>query len=93
MIILLSPAKTLDYDTQINNISYSIPTFLSKSKDWLTEMVSVLQQDNVGAVGPKLLFGGNKQLNANNYLYITRNIFIFLDNESFDGRGLYKEKF
>ena len=33
MIILLSPAKTLDYDTQINNISYSIPTFLSKSKD------------------------------------------------------------
>ena len=33
MIILLSPAKTLDYDSQINNISYSIPTFLSKSKD------------------------------------------------------------
>ena len=33
MIILLSPAKTLDYDTRINNISYSIPTFLSKSKD------------------------------------------------------------
>ena len=33
MIILLSPAKTLDYETQINNVKYSIPSFLSKSKD------------------------------------------------------------
>ena len=30
---------------------------LPKSKNWLNEMVSVLQQDDVGAVGPKLLFG------------------------------------
>jgi GT2 family glycosyltransferase len=29
---------------------------LSKSKDWLDEMVSILLQDDVGVVGPKLLF-------------------------------------
>ena len=33
MIILLSPAKTLDYETPVNDISYSIPSFLPKSKD------------------------------------------------------------
>lgn len=33
MIILLSPAKTLDYETPINDVSYSIPTFLPKSKN------------------------------------------------------------
>jgi GT2 family glycosyltransferase len=29
---------------------------LSKSKNWLNEMVSILLQDDVGVVGPKLLF-------------------------------------
>jgi len=29
---------------------------LSKSKDWLDEMVSILLQDDVGVVGPKLVF-------------------------------------
>ena len=33
MIILLSPAKTLDYETPINDVSHSIPSFLTKSKD------------------------------------------------------------
>ena len=33
MIILLSPAKTLDYETPINDVSHSIPSFLPKSKD------------------------------------------------------------
>jgi len=30
---------------------------LPKSKDWLDEMVSILLQDDVGVVGPKLVFG------------------------------------
>ena len=38
MIILLSPAKTLDYETQINNAKYSIPKFLSKSKDLIKNL-------------------------------------------------------
>ncbi len=38
MIILLSPAKTLDYETKIKSMSHSLPDFLSKSKNLIKNL-------------------------------------------------------
>ena len=32
MIILLSPAKTLDYDASVGNVPFTVPSLLPKSK-------------------------------------------------------------
>ena len=40
MIILLSPAKTLDYETKIKGPSFSSPYFLSKSKNLIKNLKS-----------------------------------------------------
>ena len=38
MIILLSPAKTLDYERPTINISHSVPSLLSKSKTLINSL-------------------------------------------------------
>ena len=38
MIIVLSPAKTLDYTTQRNIDDFSSPVFLNKSKNLIGEL-------------------------------------------------------
>ena len=40
MLMLLSPAKTLDYETPVTTNSFSIPDYLGKS----SELVKVLKQ-------------------------------------------------
>ena len=38
MLILLSPAKTLDYETKINDFPYTSPHFLTRSKDLIKNL-------------------------------------------------------
>ena len=38
MIIVLSPAKTLDYENKIGDENYSSPVFLNKSKKLINEL-------------------------------------------------------
>ena len=44
MIILLSPAKTLDYDTSIGNVPFTVPSLLPKSKQLIKILKSKLYQ-------------------------------------------------
>ena len=42
MIILLSPAKTLDYDTSVGNVPFTVPSLLPKSK----QLIKILKSKN-----------------------------------------------
>ena len=64
MIILLSPAKTLDYETSINKIPYSIPSFLGKSKD-LINTLKAKKPEEISS----LMKISNKLSNLNNERY------------------------
>lgn len=45
MLILISPAKSLNYDVEIPNIEYSQPTFLKKSQELITELKKLKPND------------------------------------------------
>jgi hypothetical protein len=64
MIILLSPAKTLDYDSFLNEIPYSIPSFLSESK----ELIKTLREKNTNEIS-ELMKISDKLSNLNNERY------------------------
>ena len=42
MIILLSPAKTLDYDASVGNVPFTVPSLLPKSK----QLIKILKSKN-----------------------------------------------
>ena len=45
MIIVLSPAKTLDYETPMNGIDYTVANHLSKSAELIKTLKSYETED------------------------------------------------
>jgi len=64
MLIVISPAKTLDYETPVATDQYSIPEFLDDSAE-LIDQLKTLEPDQIGklmSISPKLA-----TLNSNRY--------------------------
>ena len=64
MIILLSPAKTLDYDTSIGNVPFTVPNLLPKSK----ELIKILKSKNPSEISQLMKLSDKLSLlNTNRY--------------------------
>lgn len=64
MIILLSPAKTLDYDTSVENVPFTVPRLLIKSR----ELIDILKSKNSSEIS-KLMKLSDKLSSLNTSRY------------------------
>ena len=64
MIILLSPAKTLDYDTSVGNVPFTVPSLLPKSK----QLIKILKSKSPSEISQLMgLSDKLSLLNTNRY--------------------------
>ena len=64
MIILLSPAKTLDYDASVGNVPFTVPSLLPKSK----QLIKILKSKNPSEISQLMRLSDKLSLlNTNRY--------------------------
>ena len=64
MIILLSPAKTLDYDVSVGNVPFTVPSLLPKSK----QLIKILKSKNSSEISQLMRLSDKLSLlNTNRY--------------------------